>query len=370
MKQDHYAVSHAFSRFSKVVVFFTILLIWWGAATTTEEAGMVFADWPLSLGSINPPGWLSYTAPFLEHSHRLLATLVGLLVLALFLWVYCREKNGMRILEVLALVLVLAVIFQTFIKAGMERTDAVRKTVILKQAMAMSLIPITWLFWSWFGRKSWSSLQKLCALALLLVSTQAIFGGMRVTEINNTFATIHGCIAQLFFCLLILISLMANKGWQRAGYFSSTEEKGRVLQQWCGFGLTVVVVLQLVFGASMRHFQRSGLADTGLLMTQGKWIPNLDEPIIAVMFLHKFTGALLFLMVVVMLYLLNRASSPARVLHHLRLIVVLLTAQIALGLFVIVSGKNFWVTNFHVLNGLSILALSFVFLIRGMKVQH
>jgi heme A synthase len=34
------------------------------------------------------------------------------------------------------------------------------------------------------------------------------------------------------------------------------------------------------------------------------------------------------------------------------------TVQVALGIFVILTGKSFWVTNFHVLNGLALLALT------------
>ena len=90
--------STAFQLFAKAVVVVAILLVWWGAATTTKQAGMVFADWPLSLGSFNPPGWLENMIPFLEHSHRLLAKLVGILVLVLFSWSYV--KSGRRALEV------------------------------------------------------------------------------------------------------------------------------------------------------------------------------------------------------------------------------------------------------------------------------
>lgn len=332
---------------------------------------MVFADWPLSLGSINPPGWLSYTAPFLEHFHRLLATLVGLLVLALFSWAYCRGENGKskRIFEVVFLVVVLAAIFRMFIIAGMEKEDAGTKAVLLKKALWMSLFPLAWLAWSWVGRKSWNTLQKLCALALLLVTTQAIFGGLRVTEINNAFATLHGCVAQCFFCLLILISLMAGKSWNRSGYFLPKGEQGRRWQRTSAAALTLLVVLQLVFGASMRHFHRNGLADTGIFTTKGSLIPSFDEPIITVMFLHKLCGLVIYALALTSLFLLVRAKSNPRIIKHIRWIVYLLSVQIALGVFVIVSGKNFWVTNFHVLNGMAILALSFVFLIRGLKVR-
>jgi heme A synthase len=47
----------------------------------------------------------------------------------------------------------------------------------------------------------------------------------------------------------------------------------------------------------------------------------------------------------------------------------LLVAQIALGISVLVTGspehKKFWVTNFHVLNGLAILAVSFGLAVRA-----
>src|SRR6056297_3286886 len=137
----------AFQRYTKIVVFFAVLLIWWGAATTTKQAGMAFADWPLSLGSVNPEGWLSRMVPFLEHSHRLLATLTGLLVLALFSWAYA--KSGKRTLEVVLLVIFLAVVFGIFIAGGAERSDPERKRNLLMLGTSLSVIPIAWLVWSW-----------------------------------------------------------------------------------------------------------------------------------------------------------------------------------------------------------------------------
>jgi len=40
------------------------------------------------------------------------------------------------------------------------------------------------------------------------------------------------------------------------------------------------------------------------------------------------------------------------------LLLIMPTVQVALGIFVILTGKSFWVTNFHVLNGLALLALT------------
>lgn len=352
---DIRAEGSAFQRFTKIVVFFAVLLIWWGAATTTKQAGMAFADWPLSLGSVNPEGWLSRMVPFLEHSHRLLATLTGLLVLTMFSWAYA--KSGKRVLEVVLLVVILAVIFGIFIAGGAERTDSERKQFLLLLGAALSLIPIGWLVWSWIGR-SWRLIEKLSALALLMVTTQAILGGLRVTEISNTFAVMHGCLAQAFFCLLILIVMVAGNHWDKARLDVPSVVRGGA------FVFLASISLQLVLGASMRHFHRWGLADTGLLKTQGEWIPEFGEPIIAVMFLHKATAWVILSLAIGLLVLVRKSRRPFK---HMGLIVGLLIAQITLGLVVIATGKHFWMTNFHVLNGLAILAISFVFLVKAWR---
>lgn len=345
-----------------------LLLVWWGAATTTKQAGMIFADWPLSLGTVNPPGWLEYMPQFLEHTHRLLAKLVGTLVLALFAWSYVR--SGKRALEVAALVVFLAVVLGFFIAAGSERTDAAAKGRFLALALCLAVVPIIWLVWSWRSR-GWDLVQKLSALALLMVMTQAILGGLRVTEISNAFAVAHGCFAQCFFCVLILIVMASGDRWAAGGFMGGVPALRRM--RIAGIFLVGIVLMQLVFGASMRHFHRHALPDDGLILTQGQWIPSFEDPMILFLFLHKFTAFSLSLYVVGMVLglgrgvtnpVLGRLSTPRR---HAGLILGMIGFQIALGLTVIGTNKSFWVTNVHVLNGLVILALSFVFAVRALR---
>lgn len=346
-----------FQWFARAVVLVAVLLVWWGAATTTKQAGMVFADWPLSLGSVNPPGWLQHMIPFLEHTHRLLAKLVGVMVLILFAWAYVR--SGRRALEVVALVILLAVVLGFYIAAGGERSDAAVKGRHLAVALALSVLPLAWLVWSWRAR-SWSLVQKLSALALIMVTTQAILGGLRVTEISNAFAVVHGCFAQGFFCVLILIVMVSDPRWDTLGFVA----EGATLRgaKAAGTGLVGLILMQLVFGASMRHFHRHALADDGLLRTQGRWIPEFDDPMIAMLFLHKFTAICVLLFVLGMFLRLGGAMRKA-----LAWILGLILLQIALGLTVIGTDKSFWVTNVHVLNGLVILALAFVFAVKALR---
>ena len=351
-------VWQSFPLFSKLVVLFTILLIWWGAATTTKQAGMAFPDWPLSFGSVNPEGWLNYMVPFLEHSHRLLGKWVGILVLVMFAWSYVRSWRNL--LEVVGVVLVLATVFGIFIAFGAEREDAARKQLFLWVALATSPVPIGWLIWSWTSR-GWSLVQKLCATALLMVTTQAIFGGVRVTEISNAFAVVHGCFAQAFFCLLILIVMVASKDW--------VKPSSRTGMPKTSITLVSLVYVQLIIAASMRHFHRYGLVDTGILTTQGELIPEFDNPVIVLMFLHKLMAVVIMVFTAFLFVTVERSRGEETPLgsRYVYLLGGAVAVQIILGISVIMTGKNFWITNFHVLNGLAILAFSFSFAVKSRR---
>src|SRR5450432_4703345 len=72
-------------RFSIFVVCWTFVLLIAGALVTSNDAALSVPDWPLSFGSLTPPmvGGIRY-----EHTHRVIAALVGLLtiVFAVLLW--------------------------------------------------------------------------------------------------------------------------------------------------------------------------------------------------------------------------------------------------------------------------------------------
>ena len=362
---DH-RVSSAFYRFAVATVAMTVLLVWFGAATTTGQAGMAFVDWPLSSGSINPEGWLKILPYFLEHGHRLIASTVGMMTLALFAWSYV--CTGKRALEVLAVVVWLAGIVYAMTHAGAERESAARKAMFWWIAAGGGAVIVTWLVWSWRSR-GWSPVQKLSALALIAVVGQAILGGMRVTEVSDANAVMHACLAQAFFCLLLFIawsSSPSRRGDSGSGLVAA-EGSVRLIPAL----LCASVYVQLILGALMRHFHRDGLADEGIFTTGGGFLPPFDSPntsILLVMFLHKY-WALVVLFAAVSGAVVARSTLAAG--HPLRRLLVvvagLLIAQVTLGVAVIATGKSFWITNFHVLNGLAILAVSFIAAVRALS---
>src|SRR5208282_1318797 len=76
----------ALPLFAGAAAAWVFVLVALGAFTPTLGAGMAFADWPLSNGSLNPSGWLTDLSMFAEHSHRLSAALMATLTAILAFW--------------------------------------------------------------------------------------------------------------------------------------------------------------------------------------------------------------------------------------------------------------------------------------------
>jgi len=290
--------------YAYVVVGATIVLIWWGAAVTTENVGMAVPDWPLSFGTINPKGWWLVPALRLEHGHRLIASVVGLMTLGL-----C---------------------------AG-----------------------------AWFGTRH-RALRIATSVAVVLVILQGVLGGMRVLRISDEFGIVHGCLGQAFFCLLLLVTLMSHS-WQERG----TLPASRIAPlRGASSALFGAVFFQLILGAVLRHTQRFHLADDGLLLTGTSWFPGWGEPDLLVLFLHKWWAVAVFAFVMAFVAWTFPMFRKQRGLGSVGLVLAAaVIVQVLLGVAVVLTGKSFWVTNFHVINGLLILAATFVVLVRSWRAR-
>lgn len=165
----------------------TFILILAGALVTSNGAGLAAPDWPLSYGQFFPPmvGNLFY-----EHGHRLIASTVGLLVIALNIYLWRSE-------------------------------------------------PRRWV-------------RRLGLIALGVVITQGLLGGMTVLlQLPLAVSTAHATLAQIFFCLTVSLAIFTAPGWGRQRE-QVAEEKGWSLPVWMA-AATVSVLVQLVLGATLRH---------------------------------------------------------------------------------------------------------------------
>jgi len=199
------------------VVLSTLVLICSGGLVTSKGVGMAVPDWP------NTYGYNMFTFPisrwvggvFYEHTHRLIASGVGLLTFAMTVWMFFVEpRRWVKILGVIA------------------------------------------------------------SFAVLI---QGILGGLRVTLIKDEIGIFHGILAQSFLLLLAILFLVTGPGWLRAkwsNWFSAAS-----LRKWA-LAATILIFLQLVIGASMRH-EHAGLSIPDFPAAYGKVWPPMDQASIA-----------------------------------------------------------------------------------------
>src|SRR5689334_16411672 len=96
-------------RLAVALALVTFPLIWVGGLVTTYDAGMAVPDWPNTYGyNLFLYPWQTWLyGPwelFIEHGHRLLGSLVGMLAIALVVsaWL-CRASRAVRWLSVITL---------------------------------------------------------------------------------------------------------------------------------------------------------------------------------------------------------------------------------------------------------------------------
>ncbi len=71
-------------RYASVTAVATFLLLIAGGMVTSTDSGLAVPDWPLSHGQFFPP---MVGGIFYEHGHRMIAAVVGLMILVLAIWV-------------------------------------------------------------------------------------------------------------------------------------------------------------------------------------------------------------------------------------------------------------------------------------------
>ncbi len=174
------------SRYTKLLSLVTFLLVIAGGLVTSTKSGLSVPDWPLSYGQWMPPmvGGVRY-----EHTHRMIAALVGLLTLILAVWLGFAEKRR-------------------------------------------------WVRWLGIG-------------ALAMVAAQGILGGMTVLFLLPApISVLHACLAQTFFAVVICVAYVSSKEWFGGEHASSNEFLTLKKTLWLTVGL---IYSQLILGATVRH---------------------------------------------------------------------------------------------------------------------
>ena len=149
------------ARFALLTALATLVLVCFGGLVTSHEAGMAVPDWPNTFGYnlffFPVSQWVG--GVFYEHTHRLVASGVGLLTTILAVWLWLKESRR-------------------------------------------------WLRW-------------LGIMAFLAVVLQGVLGGLRVVLFKDELGIVHATLGQLFFVLTCTIALYTSRWWTKAQTLST-----------------------------------------------------------------------------------------------------------------------------------------------------
>ncbi len=266
------------SRFAAFTALCTLALICVGGVVTSKGAGMAVPDWPTSYGYnmffFPIDRWVG--GIFYEHTHRLFAVLVGLLTSILAAWLWGREATGRaRWMGWIVIVVLLAMLGQ---HGSGDGTGVAGGVPIHFQALAL-IMPLLLVAGVVQSIRTGGSLRWLAMTAFFAVILQGILGGLRVVLFRDQIGVFHATLAQLFLSLLAVIALLTSSVWNRWTGGRDAVKPSRELRR-LSFVCTLLILAQLVLGATMRH-QHAGLAIADFPTAYGKLWPAMDAASIA-----------------------------------------------------------------------------------------
>ena len=228
--------------------------------------------------------------------------------------------------------------------------------------------------WLWV-KESRGWLRRLGVVAFFGVVFQGLLGGMRVVfdkyGWGTEFGIFHAVVAQLFFLLVCSIALFTSRWWVNGAVREMDSARALAVRRWFA-ATTVLILVQLVFGATMRH-QHAGLAVPDLPLAYGKVWPATDAasvslynarrmetageaaitaPHIVIHMLHRLTGVAVLCAILGCAMLAWRNASRGSLLRKISALwVATVLIQVVLGILTILSQRKVDVTTAHVAVG-------------------
>lgn len=341
----------------------TLFLVALGGVVTTKGVGMAVPDWPTTYGDhlfLFPPSkWMA--GIFYEHSHRLWASLVGLLAAVFAIWVWVRQSQGAARWTGLSLMVGTLGLMGVRYPAVLISV-AVLAAVVLVCAVLQATGPAHRLRW-------------LGVIAFAAVIIQGVLGGLRVLLDEHGWGTefgiFHATLAQVFFLFVSSLAVVTSARWREPHAGPSNPPAVRRLRRILVF--TCLLVLgQLVLGAAMRH-QHAGLAVPDFPLAYGRLWPATDaasiasynahrleaageNPItaahVALHMIHRLTALLVVAAIGWCAAVAWRNSSRGSVVRKLAAAwVVAVLVQATLGILTVLSQRKVDVTTAHVAVG-------------------
>ncbi len=348
------------------------MLIVAGGVVTNTDSGLACPDWPTCFGSALPK-MVGNVA--VEHTHRLIATTVGLLTVALVILTLRRAKQGWL---AAALAAISAFILGVSFWAGHAKHVSGELP-----ALGVALVALGYAAFGWAIARARETDGKLAGAALALVIFQGLLGGMTVLyRLPTLVLVMHLGTSMLLLSLMLVIAVRADLGPSTAGLGPQASGLGfgasrfgpagaDLTPQASGFGpagaglrptaprailwlTTVAVYLQILLGAAVRH-TGAGLVCTDLPYCRGAWWPTGVHPMVHLHMAHRaFALVVLALVAWSSVRIAREARGSVRLLALLS--PALVAVQIGLGVASILTFKAIVPLTAHLLVGALLLA--------------
>ena len=293
-----------------------LFLITLGGQVTSKVAGLAVPDWPATFGHnmfLFP--WSRMTAStlvFLEHSHRLVASGVGLITLGVAVWVWG------------------------------TRTDKLAR--------------------------------RLAVAAALLVVAQGVLGGQRVIQLSWVLGLMHGCLAQGFLLVGGMLALVLSSFWQQPGR-ADDDSMARARMIWAltgvallqtvlgavmrheGPGFLAIPDFPKIYGSWWPAFWDVNVLEQINLARATEWQwPATTASLIFCQIAHRSLGVVLAVgMVVGAWWSVRSVATPAWWRRGITGWAALALVQMSLGISVIWTGRLPELATLHVLFGAGLL---------------
>ncbi len=293
----------ALRAFTRVVAGSTFFLLLAGGMVTSTGSGLAVPDWPLSFGQWMPP---MEGGVFYEHGHRMIASVVGLMIVIQTVWLAKVEERP------------------------------------------------------WVRALGWA--------ALALVVVQGLLGGLTVLlRLPDPVSISHAGLAQIVFGLTVAIAIVSSRSWIDAGREPRPVDRRSPSLFGLAALTTVMVYVQILLGAVVRH-TGAGLAIPDFPLAYGQWIPPLESLPVRLHFAHR-VGAVVVALAALWTAargIRHHAAEPY-LRRPAALLGILVLVQIGLGGWTVLSYKHPWVTTAHLGTGALLFATGLTLAVRARR---
>ncbi len=320
-------------RLAAAAASLTVVLIVAGGLVTNTDSGLACPDWPTCFGSVVPK---MVGGVAVEHTHRLIATAVGLCTVALVVLTLRRARQGWLAAALAA--------FAALVLGGSFWAGQVKHATDQLPAAGVALVLLGFSGCAWVISRARELDGRLAAGALAIVMFQGLLGGLTVLYRLPTLVLVMHLGTSMLFLAVALVLALRLHGRQPA----TPAPRGLL------WATAAAVYLQILLGATVRH-TGAGLVCVDLPYCRGAWWPTGVHPMVHLHMAHRaFALVVLGLVAATSLRVARGSRGAVRALALLAPVLVL--AQIVLGVLTILTFKGLLPLTGHLLVGALLLA--------------